>query len=101
MPTRIIIYEPPMCCSSGCCGPNIDKTLIDFQDMLDIIKKSGIEVERYLVNQSPEKFRENAEVLKLVQEKQLKALPITACNGKIVKVGAYPTLEELQKFISE
>lgn len=98
---KIIIYEPPMCCSSGCCGPSLDQSLINFGDILEIVKKSGAEIERYSVNQSPEKFREHPEVLKLVQEQQLKALPITTCNGKIVKSGAYPTLEEFQKFISE
>jgi len=98
---KIIIYESPMCCSSGCCGPNLDQNLINFEDILEIVKKSGAEIERYSVNQSPEKFREHPEVLKLVQEQQLKALPITTCNGKIVKCGAYPTLEEFQKFISE
>lgn len=98
---KIIIYEPPMCCSTGCCGPNIDQNLMSFDDVLEIIRKSGVEIERYSVNQSPEKFREHPEVLDLVREKQLKALPITTCNGKIVKAGEYPTLEEFQNFISE
>lgn len=101
MKTKIIIYDPPMCCSSGVCGPNPDKTLIDLQNTLAKISETGVEVERYLITQSPEKFKENPAVIKLIQEQQLKALPITSCNGKIIKTGSYPTLEEFKMFINE
>ncbi|MCM8814997.1 MAG: arsenite efflux transporter metallochaperone ArsD [Candidatus Omnitrophica bacterium] len=101
MKTKIIIYDPPMCCSSGVCGPNPDPSLISLQDTLEKIKKQGVEVERYIITQSPQKFKENPEVIKLLQERQLKALPITICNGKIIKIGSYPTFEEFKKFINE
>ena len=61
----------------------------------------GAEVERYLITQSPQAFRDNPEIIKLIQEKQLKALPITTCDGKIVKTGAYPTLKEFETFIKK
>lgn len=101
MKNKIAIYDPPMCCSSGICGPNPDQELIDLQDTLEKIKKMGAEVERYLITQSPEKFKENPDIIKLIQEQQLKALPITTCNEKIVKIGAYPTFEEFKKFINK
>lgn len=101
MKTKIVIYDPPMCCSTGVCGPNPDQSLIDLQDTLKKVKKLGVEVERCLITQSPHKFRENPAIIKLIQEKQLKALPITTCNEKIVKTGAYPTFEEFEKFISD
>jgi len=100
MKIRIVIYDPPMCCSSGVCGPNPDQTLIDLQNTLAKVREMGVEVERYLITQSPEKFKENQTVIKLIQEQQLKALPITVCNGKIVKAGAYPTLEEFNKLVN-
>lgn len=100
MKTKIVIYDPPMCCSTGVCGPNPDPTLISLQDTLEKVKKMDVAVERYLITQSPKEFRENPEVLKLIQEQQLKALPITICNGEIIKIGAYPTLEELQTIIN-
>lgn len=101
MKNKIIIYDPPMCCSSGVCGPNPNTTLIDFQDLFIKFKKTGSDIERYLITQSPEKFKENPEVIKLIQEKQLACLPITTLDGKIVKSGSYPTLEELEMFIKE
>lgn len=101
MKNKIVIFDPPMCCSSGICGPNPDTTLIDFQDLFTKLKKSGADIERYLITQSPEKFKENSEVIKLIQEKQLACLPITTLNGKIVKSVSYPTSEELEMFTKE
>lgn len=90
-----------MCCSTGVCGPNPDKALIDLQDTIAEVKKLGADVERYLITQSPLEFKNNPEVIKHIQERQLKALPITVFNGKIVKSGGYPTLAEFKKFIKQ
>lgn len=83
------------------CGPTPDQTLIDLQDILAEVKKLGIEVVRYIITQSPDKFKENPEVIKLIQEQQLKALPITSFNGRIIKIGSYPTLEEFKEIINK
>jgi hypothetical protein len=98
-PTKIIIYESAMCCSSGVCGPSPDQTLIGLQDILDDIAKSGVVVDRYSITQQFKKFMENPQVIKLIQEQQLKALPITIFGGNVVKVGSYPTREELQALL--
>lgn len=101
MNKKIIIYDPPMCCSSGMCGPNPDQTLIEFQDMYTKLKQSGYDIERYIITQSPEKFKENPKVIKLIQEQQLKVLPIMTVDNVVVKTGSYPTSKELQDFISQ
>jgi len=98
-PNKLIIYETAMCCSSGVCGPSPDQTLIGLQDMLDHIMKSGIIVERYSITQNPKKFMENPKIVKLIQEQQLKVLPITTLNGDVIKVSSYPTKEELQALV--
>ena len=95
---KFIIYDPPMCCSNGVCGPNQEQNLIELQDTLTALKTEGIEVKRYIITQSPEKFKENPQVIKLIQEQQLRVLPITTMDGTIVKTGSYPTLEEFKKF---
>ena len=101
MSKKIIIYESAMCCSSGVCGPSPDQALLDLQDALEEIKKIGYEVERYSITQSPKKFRENTQVIRLIQEQQLKALPITTLDGNVVKSGSYPTLEELKNLLKD
>ena len=96
MTNSFIIYESAMCCSSGVCGPNPDKSLIELQDALDKLKDMGAKVERYSITGNPKKFRENPEVVKLIQEHQIKALPITTYNGRVIKIGVYPSLAELK-----
>jgi hypothetical protein len=99
--TNIIIYESAMCCSSGVCGPSPDKSLIELQDTIEKVKKMGCEVERYSLTQSPKKFRENPAIIKIIQEQQIKALPITTYNGRVIKVGSYPGIAELQKWLQD
>jgi len=101
MKEKIIIYESAMCCSSGVCGPTPDQALLALQNVLEEIKKMGSEVERYSITQSPKKFRENPQVIRLIQERQLQALPITTFNGNVVKSGSYPTLEELKNLLKD
>lgn len=99
MKNKIIIYDPPMCCSSGVCGPDPDQTLMEFQEEFTKLKKSGADIERYIITQSPEKFKENPEIIKLIQVNQLKVLPITTLNNVVVKTGGYPTNVELEGYI--
>lgn len=101
MNTKIIIYESDMCCSSGVCGPSPDESLIKLQDALDKLKDLGAKVERYSITGNPKKFRENPEITKLMQERQIKALPITTWNGKVVKVGSYPSIDEFKKYMED
>ena len=101
MTKSFIIYESAMCCSSGVCGPSPDKSLIELQDTIDKVKIMGCEVERYSITQSPKKFRENPAIIKLIQDQQIKALPVTTYNGKVMKVGSYPSIDELQKWLKD
>jgi hypothetical protein len=93
---RVEIFEPPMCCSTGLCGPTIDPVLLDVSEMVLKLSDQGVAVQRYVMNQQPQAFLNNPEVYRLVRERQLTALPITTVNGQIIKVGAYPTLAEVQ-----
>jgi len=48
---------------------------------------------------NPNAFLSNPEVMRLVREKQMEALPIIVVHGKIIKVGAYPNAEEIRTAI--
>jgi hypothetical protein len=39
--------------------------------------------------------------MKLIREKQLEILPITVVRGKIMKMAAYPTLDEVRAALNE
>lgn len=95
----IEIYDQPMCCSSGLCGPDVDEKLLDINDLILEIKDKGIEVKRYLINQQPNKFMEQQEVAALLQENGVDILPVTVLDGKIIKQGDYPERKELNEYI--
>lgn len=99
----IELFEPPMCCATGICGPSVDERLVRLQENIQLLKDKypGIEIYRYQISQQPLKFRVNKEVYSIVQEQGRKALPIAAFNRKVIKVGDYPTLEEMEKLIEE
>ncbi len=90
------IFDLPMCCSTGLCGPVQDQTLIDVDQMLREMKGRGVRVERYQMTSNPGVFLRNAEVMRLVREKQLSVLPITVVNGRVLKTAGYPGREELE-----
>ncbi|MCL6429778.1 MAG: arsenic metallochaperone ArsD family protein [Anaerolineae bacterium] len=31
---RLEIFDPPLCCPTGLCGPTVDKTLLDVNEMV-------------------------------------------------------------------
>ena len=96
----IELFDPPMCCPTGLCGPELDQTLLDVSEMIMTLQAEGTAVERYQMTSHPHKFMNNNEVMRLVREQQMAALPITAVHGQVVKVGVYPTLEELRRAVN-
>jgi hypothetical protein len=95
-PADVEFFDPPMCCPTGLCGPALDQTLLDVNEMILALQRDSIRVERYQMSGNPNAFLSNAEVMKLVREKQMDALPIIVVRGKVIKVGAYPSAEEIR-----
>lgn len=95
--TAVEMFDPPMCCPTGVCGPALDQTLLDVSDMILALQAEGVAVSRYQMTSQPQAFLSNAAVMQLMRERELAALPITVVGGHIVKVGEYPTLEEVRK----
>ena len=100
VPADVEFFDPPMCCPTGLCGPTLDQTLLDVNEMILTLQGENLRVERYQMTSSPNAFLGNAEVMQLVREKQMEALPITVVRGKVVKVSTYPTLTEMREFLS-
>ena len=95
---RIEFYEPAMCCTTGLCGPSVDERLVRLNEDLRRLQaeEPGITVERYAINQRPFKFRDNADVYKLVTGNGKKILPVTTIDGKVVKTSDYPSYDEMR-----
>lgn len=93
---KLEIFEPALCCASGVCGPEPDKTLIDLQNIIQLLKKAGIETKRYAINQAPLVFVRNAVVSEFLKANGPGELPLVLLDDQIIKSGAYPTIEELK-----
>lgn len=95
---KIEIFEPTMCCSSGICGPSVDENLVKISENIEILKSEfeGLVVERYQPQTHAMKFMANMEVGRLIRESGKKILPITVIDGKVIKTGEYPALDELK-----
>jgi hypothetical protein len=95
----LIIYEGAMCCSTGVCGPEPDKELIEFNETLKRIKIefSDLKITRAGLSFDVKMFMENKEVLQLVKEKGKEILPITAINNKIIAEKRYLKFDELRE----
>jgi len=96
VPADVEFFDPPMCCPTGLCGPTFDQTLLDVNEMIMTLQHDNLRVERYQMASNPNAFLGNAEVMNLVREKQMDALPIIVVRGKVIKVGAYPSAEEIR-----
>src|SRR5512146_3275064 len=95
-PADLEFFDPPMCCPTGLCGPTLDQTLLDVSETIMALQRDNVRVERYQMTSHPNAFLANADVMKLIREKQMEALPITVVHGKVIKVGAYPELREIR-----
>ena len=94
-PADVELFDPPMCCPSGLCGPALDQTLLDVNEMVMSLQRENLRVERYQMTSNPNAFLGNGEVMKLVREKEMAALPIIVVRGTVIKVGEYPTVDEV------
>ncbi|MCJ7518787.1 MAG: arsenite efflux transporter metallochaperone ArsD [Anaerolineaceae bacterium] len=90
------IFDPPMCCPTGLCGPTLDQTLLDVNEMIMSLQSRGIPVQRYQISSDPNAFLNNKNVITLINERQMSALPITTLNGNVIKSGEYPSLKEIE-----
>ncbi|CUS05669.1 Arsenical resistance operon trans-acting repressor ArsD [Candidatus Promineifilum breve] len=97
----IEFFDPPMCCPTGLCGPTLDQTLLDVNEMIQAFQGQGLRVARYQIGSHPKHFMSNPAVLRLVRENKVDALPITVVRGRVIKAGAYPTRDEIQVSLTE
>jgi len=101
--TTIEIFDPPMCCPGGLCGPAVDPALLDIQEAILKISEEfdgRVSVNRYLLGQQPAKFMQHPEVLARLKSDGVSVLPITVVNGHVVQERAYPTYETLRDWIT-
>jgi AhpD family alkylhydroperoxidase len=93
--TIVHVFDPPMCCASGVCGPSVDPQLVRFAADLDWLQRQGISVERFNLSQQTSAFANDAAVRSALENTGETALPLVKVDGEIRSSGVYPSRDEL------
>lgn len=89
--TKVEIFDPAMCCSTGVCGPGVDPELTRIAASVHALEKKGVNIQRYQLTNAPDKFADNKEVNQILVEKGPDALPVVLVNDVVESVGSYPS----------
>ena len=94
----IQVFDKPMCCSTGVCGPQVDPVLPRFAADLDWLKTHGVRVERFNLAHQPAEFTQNSGVRELLATHGTDCLPVILVDGHVASQGQYPTREVLSQW---
>ena len=95
---KVEVFDPPMCCSTGVCGPSVDPALAAFAADLTWLADQGVEVERHTLSQEPQAFAERDLIRELLAERGDDALPAVLVDGALRSSGHYPSRQELSSW---
>jgi len=93
--TVLRVFDPPMCCATGVCGPGVDPELARFSADLEWLKGQGVRVQRFNLAQQPGAFVEHTAVQEALQTRGNASLPLVLVDDRVAVEGAYPTRETL------
>ncbi len=93
--TTVEVFDPPMCCSTGVCGPAVDPALATFAADLQWAGENGAIVTRYNLAQEPGRFAGHDAVRKLLAEVGQDVLPVVVVDGEVRSSGRYPDRAEI------
>ena len=91
----IQVFDKPMCCSTGVCGPQVDPVLPRFAADLDWLRSQGHQVDRFNLAQQPAEFAKNREIHQLLTTRGTECLPVVVVDGHVVSQRGYPSREML------
>ena len=93
--TKLEVFDPAMCCSTGVCGPQVDPALARFEAELRWLGSQGADVTRYNLGSEPGAFAGSDIVRTVLQAGGEDVLPVVLVDGKLKWTGHYPTRDEL------
>ena len=96
--SKIQVFDPALCCSTGVCGVDVDQALVSFSADVDWAKANGAEIQRFNLAQEPMAFAVNTTVKAYLQRSGEKALPLILVDGEVAMAGRYPEREELARW---
>lgn len=96
--TVIRVFEPPLCCNTGVCGPELDQNLVNFTADLSHVASSGADISRFNLASDPASFAEHSVVVAFLQTAGSEGLPLVLVDGVTVLTGRYPSRAELARY---
>ncbi len=96
MPT-IRIYEAALCCDTGVCGADVDKSLVEVTADVRSLQGLGADIARHNLAGDPTAFTVDETVRAFMHTVGSKGLPLTVVDGVTVATGRYPSLEQLRE----
>jgi arsenite methyltransferase len=96
--STIEVFDRPLCCSTGICGPSVDPALVHFAADLDWLRGRGVEVLRYNLAFEPAAFTKYDDVNEALRVGQVGCLPLVRIDGRIVSQGRYPGRGQLARW---
>ena len=97
--TKIQVFDPALCCSTGICGVDVDQSLVEFAADVDWLGKQGVAIERFNLAQQPLAFANHATIRNLLQSEGEPALPVILVDDVVMHRGKpYPSRSQLAKW---
>jgi hypothetical protein len=91
------VFDAPMCCSTGVCGPEVDPALVRFAADVGWLKSQGVVVVRYNPSQEPNAFVTHHAVRRALQQFGSKCLPLVLWGEETLTSGGYPDRGTLER----
>ena len=89
--TRIQVFDKPLCCSSGVCGPDVDPALVTFSADLQWLERQGVQVQRINPAHQPTLFAASELVREELKRHGNDCLPVVVVNDAVVSRGVFPS----------
>ena len=96
--STIRVFEPPLCCNTGVCGPELDQSLVNFTADLNHVASTGADISRFNLASDPAAFAANPSVLAFLNTAGSENLPLVLVDDLTVLTGRYPTRSELTRY---
>ena len=93
------VFDRPLCCSTGICGPEVDPALVAFAADLQWLARKGVTVERINPAWQPTEFAANATVREELQAHGQGCLPLVLVDGVVVSRGQVPNRAQLAGWV--
>lgn len=96
--SKVEVFDPAMCCSSGVCGTDVDQQLVTFSADVEWAKQQGAQIQRFNLARQPLDFTNNPVVRGFLARSGDEALPLILVDGEIALAGRYPNRTELSRW---